>query len=176
MKIRSLLPVILAVFALGFAPVLAQQTPMVSISNSSSAYRMTYPDLWSKTVASSLGAEIALVLPVSEGDLFQENLNVVIRRVRPEIALAEYSESAVEEIRAQIAAVKIVETGECFLGGRPAFRAVFTGRLGSLRMKWMQVWTLKDGQAYILTYSAEEAHYARELASVQSVVDSFEFR
>ena len=177
MIIRTLAPGLLVITLLGFAPVVAHETPAFSLpQNVSHAYRMSYPSVWSKTSASALGADLAFVLPVSEGDIFAENLNLVIRPIESGTSLEKYSEDALKQIREQIADVAIVETSLWTLKGQPAFRVTFTGRMGTLRMKWMQVWTLKDSRAYILTYSSEEAHYEREIDAVESAIKSFEFR
>lgn len=177
MIIRTLAPGLLVVSLLGFAPVVAQETPLISPpQNVSHAYRMSYPSVWSKTSASALGADLAFVLPVSEGDIFAENLNLVILPIESGTSLEKYSEDALAQIREQIADMAIVETSRCTLKGQPAFRAMFTGRMGTLRMKWMQVWTLKDNRAYVLTYSSEEAQFERELDAVESAIKTFEFR
>jgi hypothetical protein len=137
---------------------------------------MSYPELWSKAPASALGVGLAFVLPVPEGDLFEENLNLVIRTIRLGTSLEEYSIQALADIRSQIADVRIVESSPTVLGDREAFRAVFTGRMGSSDMKWLQVWALRDGRVYVFTFSAEEIHYDRDLAAVERVIGSFEFQ
>jgi serine/threonine-protein kinase len=37
----------------------------------------------------------------------------------------------------------------------------------------MQVWTIKDDKAYIITYIAKEEDYEKDLQIVQKMIDSF---
>ena len=37
----------------------------------------------------------------------------------------------------------------------------------------MQVWTIKDDKAYIITYVAQEEDYENDLQIVQKMIDSF---
>jgi hypothetical protein len=38
----------------------------------------------------------------------------------------------------------------------------------------MQVWTIKDGIAYLIIYAADEPDYSDQLPTVRKMLDSFE--
>jgi serine/threonine-protein kinase len=38
----------------------------------------------------------------------------------------------------------------------------------------MQVWTIKDDKAYIITYVAKEEDYEKDLQVAEKMIDSFE--
>ena len=82
------------------------------------------------------------------------------------MTLEEYTKSQInptEEI--------LLESNTTTLAGIPGYKIVFTNMVG---LKTMQVWTIKDDKAYIITYVAKEADYQKDLQIVQKMINSFE--
>ena len=65
----------------------------------------------------------------------------------------------------------LLESSTTTLAAIPGYKIVFTNIEG---LKTMQVWTIKDDKAYIITYVAKEEHYENDLQIVQKMIDSFE--
>jgi len=67
------------------------------------------------------------------------------------------------------------ETKRTTLAKHPAWQIVFTGNEGKFQFKRLQIWTLKDDRAYVLTYTAPEEDYGEFEQTVQSMIESLEF-
>ena len=65
----------------------------------------------------------------------------------------------------------LLESNTTTLADIPGYKIVFTNVAG---LKTMQVWTIKDDKAYIITYVAKEEDYENDLQIVQKMIDSFE--
>ena len=65
----------------------------------------------------------------------------------------------------------LLESSAATLADIPGYKIVFTNVAG---LKTMQVWTIKDDKAYIITYVAKEEDYENDLQIVQKMIDSFE--
>ena len=65
----------------------------------------------------------------------------------------------------------LLESNTTTLADIPGYKIVFTNIAG---LKTMQVWTIKDDKAYIITYVAKEEDYENDLQIAQKMIDSFE--
>lgn len=134
------------------------------------AVRLVPPPHWSRLTFPGVAG--ALVSPPDgPEDRFDENVTLVVADA--EGSLERYTRDALAALDA-VPGSAVLQAGPARLAGLPAHRVSFTGRLGGLRMRWLQVWTLKAGKAYVLTYSAEEARYPDGLRAVERALASFE--
>jgi serine/threonine-protein kinase len=83
------------------------------------------------------------------------------------ISLDQYTSNQIKTINRENAT--ILESGKTTLAENPAHKAVFT--LGNAT-KLMQIWTLKEDKAYIITYQANPSDFPRNLSTFQRVVES----
>jgi serine/threonine-protein kinase len=82
------------------------------------------------------------------------------------MTLEEYTNSQINPLEE-----KLLESNTTTLAGIPGYEIVFTSVQG---LKTMQVWTIKDDKAYIITYVAKEEDYENDLQIAQKMIDSFE--
>lgn len=70
---------------------------------------------------------------------------------------------------------KLIESSESTLAGNRAHKIVFnaTDNNGNERTS-MQIWTLIDSKAYIITYKAEPKNYTKYLPTIIKMIDSFQ--
>jgi len=109
--------------------------------------------------------------PIAAGSATGENMNVSLEKLpKPEPTLEEYSSSAQAQLQALD--LSIDDTGEATLGGEPAAFIQTTGSGGQKVTLW-QVFSLKNGYAYVLTYGAPPEAF--DEASAQQIADSFSF-
>ena len=64
---------------------------------------------------------------------------------------------------------QILESNSTALADLPAHDIVFT----DLVLKKMQVWTLKDGKVYTITYVTEEEDFQNDLQTARGIIESF---
>jgi hypothetical protein len=84
------------------------------------------------------------------------------------MTLEEYTNSQINLLEE-----KLLESNTTILADIPGYKIVFTNIEG---LKTMQVWTIKDDKAYIITYVAQEEDYEKELQIAQKMIDSFEIK
>jgi hypothetical protein len=60
------------------------------------------------------------------------------------------------------------------LAGNPAERLVFAARAGQVEIKELQVFTIKGGTEYILSYGSTKEVFSKDLPVAQKMIDSFQ--
>jgi serine/threonine-protein kinase len=128
--------------------------------------QIQYPSDWGRLDLSFLqdSADIDFY-PLSDTSL-AKNVKLQVKNLPfHNMTLEEYTNSQInptEEI--------LLESNTTTLADLPGYKIVFTNMVG---LKTMQVWTIKDDKAYIITYVAKEEDYENDLQIVQNMIDSF---
>jgi hypothetical protein len=129
--------------------------------------QIQYPSDWGRLDLSFLqnSADIDFY-PLSDTSL-AKNLKIQVKNLPfHNMTLEEYTNTQInptEEI--------LLESNTTTLADIPGYKIVFANIAG---LKTMQVWTIKDDKAYIITYVAKEEDYENDLQNVQKMIDSFE--
>lgn len=152
-----------------------RMAPMVMFESRLDGFRISYPLQWERVKFDPI--IIAFAAPEENGfDNFQENVNLVIEDLSGDPQdLRDYTQKGRERIGQQIPGAAIVESSWVRPAGRPAYQVVFVIRQGGHSLKFMQVWTIKDQKAYIVSYAAEENNYRRYEGEVRRMLESFQF-
>ena len=158
------------------------ETPTTQPTTSLSTYdspaygiRIKYPAEWTKQ-EQVMGAVVVFLAP-TEGpsDIFQENVNIIVQDLSAQpMTLDEYTELGLGQIEQFITDANILDSTTATLAGIPGGRLVYTGKQGQYDLKWMQVWTIKNDKAYVISYTAEIGRYSAFLETVEEMIDSFE--
>lgn len=137
--------------------------------------RIKYPLDWTKE-EQVFGTVVSFSSPIeSASDDFSENLNVLVQDLSAQpITLEEYTRISEEQVEQYITNGKILDTIATTLDGNSAYKLVYTGKQGQYNIKWMQVYTIKDDKAYVITYTAEMDSYSNFLGTAQEMINSFE--
>ncbi len=136
-----------------------------------SEYTLEYPSDWTKQ---EFTEGIMIFYAPSKEDIFNENLNAMIQNLPQPMTLPEYTELSINQIGQLIENSEIIESTSTTLNGNEAYKIVYSGKMGSIYLKWMQVWTIKNNKAYILSYTAEIDKYSEYLDTIQTIINSFE--
>lgn len=107
-------------------------------------------------------------------DTFSENVVVVVAPLDPPISLKEFTEQNIEELENTIPNVKILTSTDSMLDKNQAHMLIVTYSLDQLNLKSLQVWTVKDNKAYLVTYVAKVEEYDTFLETAQKIMSSFE--
>ena len=62
------------------------------------------------------------------------------------------------------------------LGGEPAKKLVYEATIGELTYRYLQVFTLHNGNVYTLTYSARTEIFDKHIENVNGIIESFTFK
>ena len=140
---------------------------MIIYDNPTFGIRIQYPSDWGRLDLSfqQHSADIDFY-PLADTSL-AKNLKIQVKNLPfHNITLEEYTNTQInptEEI--------LLESNTTTLAGIPGYKIVFTNMVG---LKTMQVWTIKDDKAYIITYVAKEEDYENDLQVAEKMIDSFE--
>jgi eukaryotic-like serine/threonine-protein kinase len=139
----------------------------VTYDNPTFGVRIQYPSDWGRLDLSFLqdSADIDFY-PLADTSL-AKNLKIQVKNLPfHNMTLEEYTNSQINPLEE-----KLLESNTTTLAGIPGYEIVFTSVQG---LKTMQVWTIKDDKAYIITYVAKEEDYENDLQIAQKMIDSFE--
>jgi serine/threonine-protein kinase len=139
----------------------------VIYDNPTFGVRIQYPSDWGRLDLSFLqdSADIDFY-PLADTSLAKNVKIQVINLPSRNMTLEEYTNSQINPLEE-----KLLESNTTTLAGIPGYEIVFTSVQG---LKTMQVWTIKDDKAYIITYVAKEEDYENDLQIAQKMIDSFE--
>jgi eukaryotic-like serine/threonine-protein kinase len=154
-----------------------QQHQTITIAQTSNTFRIyenptygiqiQYPSDWGRLDLSFLqdSADIDFY-PLSDTSL-AKNLKIQVENLPfHNMTLEEYTNTQINPIEENL-----LESNTTTLADIPGYKIVFTSIEG---LKTMQVWTVKDDKAYIITYVAQEVDYEKDLQIAQKMIDSFE--
>jgi serine/threonine protein kinase len=148
----------------------------VSYDNTAQGIKMKYPDNWDKQEApNAITKEVVEFISPKESDAdrFRERLIVT---VEPTIdkTLDEYTKLSKQEIINLDKNAKIDEEGESTLAGNNGYRVIYITKEGDRELKKLDVWTMKNDNAYLITYVAEAGKYKQFLPVVEKMIKSLE--
>ena len=139
----------------------------VTYDNPTFGVRIQYPSDWGRLDLSFLqqSADIDFY-PLADTSLAKSVKIQVNNLPTRNMTLEEYTNSQINPLEE-----RLLESNTTTLAGIPGYEIVFTSLQG---LKTMQVWTIKNDKAYIITYVAQEEDYEKELQVAQKMIDSFE--
>jgi eukaryotic-like serine/threonine-protein kinase len=136
-------------------------------------FTIAYPKHWEKREG-ALGSSVLILSPTEEpSDDFRENVNVLVQTVPEETSLGEYTRLSLDEAPKVIMGFDLLDDGPAMLSGAPAHQVHYRGEQGAFRLEWKQVYALKNGKAFILTYTAERDQYEAGLPTAEAMFASF---
>ena len=102
-------------------------------------------------------------------------LNVVIESLPDKgITVDDYIDNGLSYLKnSSTTSFNFMEMKNTTLAGNPAKKIVFTITNGTNNYKIMEIATIKEDNAYIITYLANEDHYLGDFKQVQNMIDSF---
>jgi serine/threonine-protein kinase len=90
-------------------------------------------------------------------------------------SLSAYSNSRIETLKSN-SNYTLIESGNTTLAGNPAYKAVYTFNYAGLSTKTMEIWTIKEGKLYSITYVTTPRNYDANVETAQKMIDSFQIK
>ena len=141
-------------------------------------FDLRYPTKWQVIKRPQAGVAVVFLSPKESAmDVFRENINVTVQPVPDDIAsIKTFSYTITEQMKAVFQSnIKILEDKPFVFGGRAGHRMVFEAPKPD-RLKALVVWTIRKGQAYILTFLTTIRKYPQSSTKVEEVLKSFQLR
>jgi|GEM_PF-5198879 len=137
-----------------------------------SGVSLRYPAGWTVKASGADSPLIVFIDPPGEGP-FRRNINILQQSGPAPFTLDEYTDLSLK----QIAGVPGSTTGESRptkLSGSPAYRLAYRGDLGNGDLRFLAVWTIRSGKAWLVTYTADPARYNPGLPDVERLLSTIE--
>ncbi|MBD2501392.1 serine/threonine-protein kinase [Anabaena azotica] len=139
-----------------------------------------YPQTWQKTVTPDriTGNLVKFISPKENNqDSYTENLNLIVQDL-PETRrqLEQFNQFYLGEIQQSHQNLQITQNDETQLANQPARQVVYTFTEEGNKFQRLQVWTIKNNKAYIMTYTADAAKYSEYLPVVKTMISSLDIK
>ena len=136
-----------------------------------------YPQQWQKAVTPDrITGNLVKFMSPEEGkaDNYPENLNLIVQDLPgTSRELEQFTKFYLDVVKSSPDA-KIIQEGKTQLASRPAYQVIYTLKEDKIDIKRLQVWTVKDNRAYVITYTADIAKYSEYFSTVQTMINSFQ--
>jgi eukaryotic-like serine/threonine-protein kinase len=168
------------VMGLGGWFVIKQPTerPKIKMSlyaNYNQGFRVDYPQNWSKENRDDFWATgVVFSSPLeNDADQFKEQVSVLVEDLPQNLALAEYTEQSLAEIK-QLSDPTIGQAQSITMGANEGRQIVYHGEENGNTVQRMQTWSVSENRAYVITYTAIPESYDDYLPTVEKIIKSFE--
>jgi eukaryotic-like serine/threonine-protein kinase len=148
-------------------------SPSTTTYTSSKGYSIAYPSDWGKPDEQNSSALVVFLTPTNNKT---ENLNVQVYNLSASDTLSSETDALLSELNG-LSNFTLVNEGNTTLAGNPAYKVVFTVTTSTGdNLKATQIWTVKDGKEYIITYKGTPTNYDTYLSAAQQMIDSFQIK
>ena len=143
--------------------------------NDSHGFRVNYPEVWSQQNRDDFFAMgVVFFSPLeNDSDKFKERVSVLVENLSSDMSLAQYTDESISEIK-RLSDPKVGEAQAINLGNHEARQVVYLGEENGNPVQRMQTWSVKNNQAYVITYTAQPDSYDNYLPAVEKMIESFE--
>ncbi|BAZ46504.1 TPR repeat-containing serine/threonine protein kinase [Chondrocystis sp. NIES-4102] len=181
---KKILPLIiggitLLAMALGVGILIKNQhEPELNLSlyeNSDQGFKINYPEAWEQENRDDFFATgVVFFSPLENNqDTFKEQVSVSVEVLPRNMSLAEYTNESIALIK-KLSDKDVSATQATTLGKYKAQQVVYRGEENGNPVKRMQTWSIKNNQAYVITYTAQPESYDNYLPTVEEIIASFE--
>ncbi len=135
---------------------------------------LAHPVEWTVDESGERGAAVIFLSPLDSGDLFSENVNLLVQDA-PGVSLTEYATATEAQVGQQLAKGTMITSSATrdITGEMHQFE--YTGELSGRAMHWKQVVRIREGKAYLLTFTAEEGSWDEMLFLAEAIMGSFKW-
>jgi hypothetical protein len=140
-------------------------------------YSIDYPQDWAKAPVPNGMAGMAFLRP-KEGpsDLFQENVNVLVQDLSEQpMTQEQFTELTKKQVTDNFGTSANLTVQPATLVGQNAKVAHYNITYQGRTLKIKQYWFVKGKKAYVFTYTASPAQFARYDSTATQVIKSFRF-
>jgi serine/threonine-protein kinase len=159
-------------FAVGFSGCTENNLSELGYSNEEYGFGFNPPGGW-RLQEQNTGVIVIYASPPEDAlDNFAENINVLIENLTEPISSYEYSMSSLQQLQ-NITNFNLTSFENITFAGIQSNKIVYTGAQAIFNLTWMQVLTIKNSRAFIITFTAEQDKYSDYIVAINDVIDSF---
>ncbi|QLE59332.1 serine/threonine-protein kinase [Nostoc sp. TCL26-01] len=154
---------------------IAPKDNFLNYENSSKGIKLRYPQNWQRQdIENVFTQELVTFLSPKENDAdkFTEKLTVNVGDFAG--TLDESKDLFIKEIKNTLTDANVISTTTATMANKQAYQLVYTGKNGDVSVKNLQIWTLKNDKAYVITYTANVEDYDKFLPIAEKMIQSLE--
>ena len=139
-------------------------------------YSIEAPKGWTVDTTKSLGAELFLFSPLeNSNDKFRDNINLIIQNIAVYgLSLDEYVKISEQQIQSEMVKDGVLLSSErMHKNGRDFQKMIYTMTQGTFQLKILQYAYIVNGNAYVLTFTAETSVFDNYSNIVSETMNSF---
>ena len=161
------------VLAAGCTSNVGNQTPSAPTNTyDAKSFTIKYPSDWTKDVPKSGPISVLFRMPTNNP---AENLNVQVWNRSVNETLSSRTDLMLAAVQ-DLANFTEFSSGNTTLGSNSAYNITYTATYGGDNLKFTQIWTIKHGKEYIVTYKADPKNFDTYASTAQQMIDSFKIK
>lgn len=167
---------LIIIFASSSIQVLAQEQ-FLTYEDITTGISIQFPSNWEKSV--NLDNFVTFrAPPETDTRIYPAALGLKIQELASKsVLLQEVTKVQLSELRKSNPNLEISESTSTTLAGKPAYRVVFTATDNNqVERKAMQIWTIIDKKAILITYKAQPDKYSTYLPTIERMISSFQVK
>ncbi len=154
--------------------VLAQEQ-FLTYEDITTGISIQFPSNWEKSV--NIDNFITFrAPPETDTRIYPAALGLKIQELASKsVLLQEVTKVQISELKKNNQNLEFSESTSTTLAGKPAYRVVFTATDNNqVERKAMQIWTIIDNKAILITYKAQPDKYSTYLPTIERMIGSFQ--
>lgn len=164
--------------ALGASVTYAQENDSTFKTYHKKNFSLSYPSSWKldSVMGAGIGAELFLIAPLrDENPAFNENINVMLQDLALYQLNLEQYKTLTEKQISEVPGAVLLESVIAGTQGKNAgmYQFLITFKMGERQLKARSYCYIKNGTAYLVTFTAEEMHYDKYWKEASKILDSF---
>jgi hypothetical protein len=172
----SVFTIIIFASSISSIQVLAQEQ-FLTYEDITTGISIQFPSSWEKSV--NLDNFITFrAPPETDTRIYPAALGLKIQELTSKsVALQEVTKVQISELKKGNPNLEFSESTSITLAGKPAYKVVFTATDNNqVERKAMQLWTVIDNRAILITYKAQPDKYSAYLPTIEQMIDSFQVK
>jgi len=156
--------------------VLAQEQ-FLTYEDITTGISIQFPSNWEKSV--NLDNFVTFrAPPETDTRIYPAALGLKIQELASKsVLLQEVTKVQISELKKSNPNLEFSESTSTTLAGKPAYRVVFTATDNNqVERKAMQIWTIIDNKAILITYKAQPDKYSTYLPTIERMISSFQVK
>lgn len=137
-----------------------------------------YPKNWTLDITGQMGSSFIIFSELSSTkDNFRENINLLVQDLQNQpIGLDKFVEISSNQIKLNVKNGKIIESRRMKGKNSDFHKMIYSGDKADMKYKFVQYYWIKNGNAFILTFSCDLNEFGKYKATGEAIMNSFELK
>jgi serine/threonine-protein kinase len=168
--------IVLALLLFPYSQALAQEQ-FLTYEDITTGISIQFPSNWEKSV--NLNNFVTFrAPPETDTRVYPAALGLKIQELTSQnVPLQEVTKVQMSELKKTNPDLEISESSSTTLAGKPAHKVVFSATDNNqVKRKALQLWTVVDNKAILITYKAQPDKYSSYLPTIEKMINSFQVK